>query len=154
MISDLLTVKYLLLLALAIWGTLGVMMIRRKIPALLLGTLLFLTIAYLSIGSGFAIRIPYVHEKMEVLVYTIHENRVHALARPLDSRAQPMHIVFSIDPGSKAGAGMRESFFAAVRAQEGKRHKTKIVVNMRRYVTEQGVFKYEASPPLPPKQLP
>ncbi|WP_456404359.1 hypothetical protein [Thiolapillus sp.] len=152
MFSDSLTLKYLLLALLAIWGVLMLMAARRTLVAYVLGVVLFLAIGYLALGTAFSIRIPYVHDKMEVIVYTVHENSVHALAHPLKQPGEPMHIVFSIDPGTRAGAQMRKSFFDAVRAREGKRHKTKIVIDMRGYMTDEGVYKYEIPPALPPKQ--
>ncbi|MEN8226207.1 MAG: hypothetical protein ABFS05_12690 [Bacteroidota bacterium] len=151
MLPDPLTLKYLLLFILAIWGSLIIVALKHRMLALILGTVIFLTIGYVALGSGFSIRIPYIYEKMEIIVYTTYEDRVYALARPPGSSVQPMHIIFSIDRGSRDGALMRKSFFDAVRAREGKPHKTKIIINMRRYTAEQGVLKYEATPPLPPK---
>lgn len=151
MFTDPLTLKYLLLAVLAIWSVLVVIAIGRTLVAFLLGVCVFLAIAYIALGSGFSIRIPHIHQKMEVVVYTTHKDRVHALAHPLNRPGEPMHIVFSIDPGTRAGAQMRKSFFDAVRAREGESHKTKIVIDMRGYMTDQGIYKYEIPPPLPPK---
>lgn len=152
MFLDPLTLKYLLLAVLAIWGILMVIATGRTFAAFILGTGVFLTIVYIALGSGFSIRIPYPHQKMEVIVYTVHNNRVHALAHPLKQPSEPMHIVFSIDPNTPAGAQMRRSFFNAVRAREDEMHKTRIVIDMRGYMTDQGVYKYQTPPPLPLKQ--
>ena len=154
MIPDTLTAKYLLLTLAAIWGVFLVIAARRKIPGYLVGTTLFLLIAYLALGTGFSIRLPYPHGKMEIITYTVYQDRVHALAHPFRKPAEPMHIVFSIDPETRRGAMMRKSFFDAVRAREGRRHKTNIVIDMRGYMTDQGVYKFEAAPALPPKQTP
>ncbi|MCG8102965.1 MAG: hypothetical protein N0C91_11335 [Candidatus Thiodiazotropha endolucinida] len=118
----------------------------------MLGALFFLLIAYIALGSGFSIRIPYLHNKMEILVYTIHNERVHALAHPLGKPGEPLHIVFSIDQDTEGGGKMRKTFFDAVRAREGRRHKTNIIIDMRGYMTDQGDYKYQAAPALPPKQ--
>ena len=151
MFSDPLTLKYLLLAVLAIWGVFTMLWFRRGIPAYLLGILTFLAVAYLALGSGFSIRIPYFHQQMEVLVYSVHENRVHALAQPLDQPGEPIHIVFSIDPKTNSGVRMRESFFKAVREREEDDHRRKLIINMRGYMTEQGEQKYESPETLPPK---
>ena len=152
MLADLLTAKYLLLFFIAIWGVLTIIYARHHFTAYLIGTTVFLVIAYIALGSAFSIRIPYLHEKMEILVYTIHKERVHALAHPLGKPGEPLHIVFSIDQDTEGGGRMRETFFDAVRAREGKRHKTNIVIDMRGHMTDQGVYKYETAPALPPKQ--
>ena len=152
MFSDPLTVKYLLLAIAAIWGVLAIIAIGRRFPGFLLGTCVFLFIAYIALGSGFSIRIPYMHDKMEVIVYTVNNERVHALAHPLNHPGEPMHIVFSIDPDTHVGARMRKSFFDAVRAREGKSHKTSIIIDMSGYMTEHGVYKYEVTPTMPPKE--
>ncbi len=155
MFSDTLTLKYILLALLAIWGTLLILRLRALRAAWLAGTAVFLAIVWLALGSGFSIRLPYHHRKMVIITYTTHKNRVHALARPLGRpEAEPVHIVFSIDPGTRAGARMRKSFFDAVRAREGRRHSTRIVIDMRGYMTDQGVYKYRIPPPLPPKTPP
>ena len=91
---------------------------------------------------------------MEVVVYTVHNNRVHALAHPYKRPGEPMHIVFSIDPNTRPGAMMRKSFYDAVRAREGRQHKTNIIIDMRGHMTEQGDYKYDVVPALPPKQQP
>ncbi|MES9957732.1 MAG: hypothetical protein ABW120_06095 [Sedimenticola sp.] len=151
MLPDALTAKYLLLTFAAIWGVVAVIAIGRKFPGFLMGTAVFLVIGYFALGTAFSIRIPYHHDKMEILVYTIHDDRVHALAHPLNRPGEPMHIVFSIDPHTHPGANMRRTFFDAVRSREGKRHKTNIVIDMKGHMTEQGVFKFESAPPMPPK---
>lgn len=151
MFTDALTLKYLLLAVLAIWGVYLVIALGRRYLAYLLGVIIFLAIAYFALGSGFSIRIPYLHPKMEVIVYTVHENRVHALAQPLDQPGEPMHIVFSIDPKSKAGAQMRESFFKALRKREEEAHKSKLIIDMRGYMTDHGERKFEIPDSLPPK---
>ncbi|MBL3528967.1 MAG: hypothetical protein JMN27_01910 [gamma proteobacterium endosymbiont of Lamellibrachia anaximandri] len=151
MFPDPLTLKYLLLAVFAIWGSLAVIATRRSFASFLLGSGVFLIIAYIALGSGFSIRLPYLHEKMELIVYTVHQERVHALAHPLNRPGEPIHIVFSIDPDTRAGARMRKSFFDAVRAREGKRHQTKIVIDMRGHFTDLGVYKYEVPPAMPPK---
>ncbi|MCM8857779.1 MAG: hypothetical protein LC541_19385 [Candidatus Thiodiazotropha sp.] len=152
MFTDPLTAKYLLLFLLAIWGTLIIISAGRHFAGYILGTIIFLVIAYIALGTGFSIRIPYLHNKMEILVYTIHNERVHALAHPLGKPGEPLHIVFSIDQDTEGGGKMRKTFFDAVRAREGKRHKTNIVIDMRGHMTDQGVYKYETPPVLPPKQ--
>ena len=154
MLPDTLTLKYILLTIVAIWGVVAIIAIGRKFPGFILGTGVFLAIAYLALGSGFSIRIPYAHDRMEIIVYTVHENRVHALTHPLNKPGEPVHIVFSIDPQTHPGARMRKSFFDAVREREGKTHKTNIIVNMRGHTIEHGEFKYESAPPMPPKALP
>lgn len=58
-----------------------------------------------------------------------------------------MHIVFSIDPDNPVGARMRKSFFDAVRAREGKHHKASIIIDMRGYMTDQGINKTRQPPP-------
>ncbi len=152
---DTLAAKYLLLFLLAIWGTLLILRLRDRHIAWLAGLALFLIMAWLALGTAFSIRLPYQHERVQVLTYVVHGKRVHALVRPVGRpRAEPMHVVFSIDPGTRAGARMRRSFFAAVRAREGKSHKPPIIINMRGYMTEQGVYKYKLPPPLPPKTQP
>jgi len=153
---DTLAVKYALLFLLAIWGTLLILRLRGKaVLAWLTGLVLFLVMAWMALGTGFSIRLPYQHERVQVLTYVVHGKRVHALVRPLGKpKAEPMHVVFSIDPGTRAGARMRRSFFAAVRARQGKSHKPPIIINMRGYMTEQGVYKYKLPPPLPPKTQP
>ena len=122
MFSDPLTVKYLALGILAIWGVLAIMVMYRRYSGYILGTIVFLSIAYIALGSGFSIRIPYIHNKMEIVVYTVHDNRVHALAHPYKQPGEPMHIVFSIDPNTRPGAMMRKSFYDAVRARERPQH--------------------------------
>ena len=149
---DPLTIKYLTLFLIAFWGVLVVISAGRHYNGYLIGALVFLVIAYLALGSGFSIRIPYLHDKMEILVYTIHNERVHALAHPLGKPSEPLHIVFSIDQDTEGGGKMRKSFFDAVRAREGRRHKTKIIIDMRGYMTDQGDYKYEAAPAFPPKE--
>ena len=152
---DTLAAKYLLLFLLAIWGTLLILRIRERRIAWLAGLALFLAMAWVALGTAFSIRLPYQHERVQVLTYVVHGKRVHALVRPLGKpKAEPMHVVFSIDPGTRAGARMRKSFFAAVRAREGKSHKPPIIINMHGYMTEQGVYKYKLPPPLPPKTQP
>ena len=152
MLPDPLTVIYLLLFALAIWGALALMAVGRRYPAFFLGVATFLAVAYAALGSGFSIRIPYFHQKMEVVVYTTYKNRVHALAHPEGRPGEPLHIVFSINPASRKGGRMRKSFFDAVRAREGKRHKGKIIVDMRGYMTEQGEKKFKIPRVFPLKQ--
>ena len=155
MFSDPLVLTYSALVALAIFGLLLVTRLRNRWLAWLAGLAVTAAVIWLALGSGFSIRLPYHHSRMQVIVFTVHGQRVHALARPVDDpRAQPMHIVFSIDPSTAAGARMRKSFFAAVRRREGKAHKEKIIINMRGYMTEQGTYKYRIPPPLPPKQRP
>lgn len=152
---DTLAAKYLLLFLLAIWGTLLILHLRDRHIAWLAGLALFLVMAWLALGTAFSIRLPYPHERVQVLTYVVHGKRVHALVRPLGRpKAEPLHVVFSIDPGTRAGARMRKSFFSAVRAREGKSHKPPIIINMRGYMTEQGVYKYKLPPPLPPKIQP
>jgi len=152
---DTLAAKYLLLFLLAIWGTLLILRIRERRIAWLAGLALFLIMAWVALGTAFSIRLPYQHERVQVLTYVVHGKRVHALVRPPGRpKAEPMHVVFSIDPGTRTGARMRKSFFAAVRAREGKSHKPPIIINMRGYMTEQGVYKYRLPPPLPPKTQP
>ena len=151
MFTDTLTVKYLLLTFVAIWGVLAIISTGRKYSGFIVGVVIFLLIVYFALGSGFSIRIPSMHNKMEILVYTIYRDRVHALAHPLNEPGEPMHIVFSIDPRTEPGIRMRKSFFDAVRSREGKRYKTNIVIDVKGYMTDQGVFKYDAPPPLPPK---
>ncbi|MCU7936144.1 MAG: hypothetical protein KZQ99_14915 [Candidatus Thiodiazotropha sp. (ex Dulcina madagascariensis)] len=152
MFSDPLTAKYLLLFIIAIWGVLAIIYARRHFTGYIFGALIFLAITYIALGSGFSIRIPYLHDKMEILVYTIHNERVHALAHPLGKPGEPLHIVFSVDQDTEGGGKMRKTFFDAVRAREGKRHKTNIIIDMRGQMTDQGVYKYETAPALPPKQ--
>ncbi|MCU7853643.1 MAG: hypothetical protein KZQ80_15670 [Candidatus Thiodiazotropha sp. (ex Monitilora ramsayi)] len=152
MFTDPLTAKYLLLFIVAIWGVLTVVYTKGHFIGYLFGTVIFLSIAYIALGSGFSIRLPYLHDKMEILVYTIHNERVHALAHPLGKPDEPLHIVFSIDPDTDGGGKMRKTFFDAVRAREGKRHKTSIVIDMHGYMTDHGVYMYETAPPLPPKE--
>ncbi|MCU7809648.1 MAG: hypothetical protein KZQ77_00220 [Candidatus Thiodiazotropha sp. (ex Notomyrtea botanica)] len=152
MFTDPLTAKYLLLFIVAIWGVLTVVYTKRHFTGYLLGTVIFLSIGYIALGSGFSIRLPYLHDKMEILVYTIHKERVHALAHPLGKPDEPLHIVFSIDPDTAGGGKMRKTFFDAIRAREGKRHKTSIVIDMHGYMTDHGVYMYETAPPLPPKE--
>lgn len=154
MLPDPLILKYLALGVIAIWGVLAMIKARRSLLALLLGTAIFLAIAWLALGTGFSIRIPYMHQKMEIITYTTYNNRVHALAHPQGRPGEPLHIIFSIDPDTNRGAKMRKSFFNAVRAREGKKHQTRIIINMSGYMTEQGVFKYKPAPPLPPKEQP
>jgi len=151
MLPDALTAKYLLLAVAAIWGVLAIIATRRRLPGYILGVTLFLVIAYIALGSGFSIRIPYLHNKMEVIVYTVHDDRVHALAHPMGTPDEPMHIVFSIDPHTNAGARMRKSFFNAVRSREESGHKTNIIINMRGHMTEQGERNYEVLGGLPRK---
>ncbi|MCG7879320.1 MAG: hypothetical protein JAY75_09005 [Candidatus Thiodiazotropha taylori] len=152
MLNDPLTAKYLFLFLIAIWGVLVIISAGRRYGGYMLGALFFLLIAYIALGSGFSIRIPYLHNKMEILVYTIHNERVHALAHPLGKPGEPLHIVFSIDQDTEGGGKMRKTFFDAVRAREGRRHKTNIIIDMRGYMTDQGAYKYQAAPALPPKQ--
>lgn len=155
MFSDPLTAKYMVSFILAIWGVMAVMGLAaagRRFAALLVGCAAFLALAYAALGSGFSIRLPSLHQKMEVIVYTTHNNRVHALAHPLGRPGEPLHIVFSVDPATDDGARMRKSFFDAVRAREGQKHKTNIIIDMHGYMTEQGVKKYDMMPPLPPKR--
>ena len=151
MFSDPLTLKYLLLTLLAIWGVLAIVASRGRYTAYLLGLGVFLAIAYLALGSGFSIRLPHVHGKMEVIVYTIHNDRVHALAHPLEQPGEPIHIAFSIDPDTERGRRMRRSFFDAVRAREGKRRETRIIIDMRGYMAEHGTREHETTPALAPK---
>ena len=153
MFSDPLTLKYLLLAILAIWGMYMAVAIRGRLPAYLLGVAVFLAIIYFALGSGFSIRIPHVHQKMEVIIYTVHENRVHALAHPVNKPGEPLHIVFSIDPKTQKGAQMRKSFFEAIRKREEQAHKSRIIVDMRGYMTDQGEKKFEIPAGLPPKTL-
>ncbi|MBT3013051.1 MAG: hypothetical protein KUF77_06200 [Candidatus Thiodiazotropha sp. (ex Lucina aurantia)] len=152
MLNDPLTAKYLFLFLIAIWGVLVIISAGRRYGGYMLGALFFLLIAYIALGSGFSIRIPYLHNKMEILVYTIHNERVHALAHPLGKPGEPLHIVFSIDQDTEGGGKMRKTFFDAVRAREGRRHKTNIIIDMRGYMTDQGDYKYQAAPAFPPKQ--
>ncbi|MEW8026259.1 MAG: hypothetical protein AB2792_14765 [Candidatus Thiodiazotropha sp.] len=152
MLTDPLTFKYLFLFIIAFWGVLVIISAGRRYAGYILGALFFLLIAYIALGSGFSIRIPYLHDKMEILVYTIHNERVHALAHPLGKPGEPLHIVFSIDQDTEGGGKMRKTFFDAVRAREGRRHKTNIIIDMRGYMTDQGDYKYETAPAFPPKQ--
>lgn len=152
MFSDPLMAKYMVVIILAIWGVMAVMAAGRSLAGLLIGIGVFAGLAYAVMGTGFSIRLPSVHSKMEVVVYTTHNNRVHALAHPLNRPGEPVHIVFSVDPATEDGARMRKSFFDAVRAREGKRYKPNIIIDMRGYMTEQGVKKYDLIPPLPPKR--
>ncbi|MEW8535864.1 MAG: hypothetical protein AB2565_13080 [Candidatus Thiodiazotropha endolucinida] len=152
MLNDPLTAKYLFLFLIVIWGVLVIISAGRRYGGYMLGALFFLLIAYIALGSGFSIRIPYLHNKMEILVYTIHNERVHALAHPLGKPGEPLHIVFSIDQDTEGGGKMRKTFFDAVRAREGRRHKTNIIIDMRGYMTDQGDYKYQAAPAFPPKQ--
>ncbi|MEW7995823.1 MAG: hypothetical protein G8D81_20710 [gamma proteobacterium symbiont of Clathrolucina costata] len=152
MLNDPLTAKYLFLFLIAIWGVLVIISAGRRYGGYMLGALFFLLIAYIALGSGFSIRIPYLHNKMEILVYTIHNERVHALAHPLGKPGEPLHIVFSIDQDTEGGGKMRKTFFDAVRAREGRRHKTNIIIDMRGYMTDQGDYKFQAAPAFPPKQ--
>ncbi|MET0005418.1 MAG: hypothetical protein ABW087_17550 [Candidatus Thiodiazotropha sp.] len=48
--------------------------------------------------------------------------------------------------------GNQVTFFDAVRAREGRRHKTNIIIDMRGYMTDQGDYKYQAAPAFPDKQ--
>ena len=154
MFNDPLLARYVVLLVLAVWGTLGVIAVGRSLLAYLLGAGLIAAVFWVALGTGFSIRLPSVHERMEVIVYTTWNNRVHALARPLEGSGEPRHIVFSIDPDTPSGARMRKGFYDAVRRREGKRHQTPIIVNLRHYSIEQGVYKYQTAPSPPPKQLP
>lgn len=151
MFSDPLAAKYAVVIILAIWGVMAVMAAGRRTLSLLIGIAAFLGLAYALLGTGFSIRLPSLHSKMEVIVYTTHNNRVHALAHPLGKPGEPMHIVFSVDPATDDGARMRKSFFDAVRAREGKKYKPNIIIDMRGYMTDQGVKKFDVIPPLPPK---
>ncbi len=99
MLSDPLIAKYVVVFILAIWGIMAVMAAGRGFLSMLLGIASFLGLAYVVLGTGFSIRLPSIHQKMEVIVYTTHNNRVHALAHPLGKPGEPIHIVFSVDPG-------------------------------------------------------
>ncbi len=145
------SLTYLLLPLLVIWAALLVMTPRRVYLIFLLGIGLFLTVGYMALGSGFSIRLPSVHDKMEVMAYTVHGNRVHALVHPLNKLEEPMHIVFSIDPKTPVGRTMRESFFSSVRAHEQRRNETKLVVDMRGFKVDVGEYKHSIPPALPPK---
>ena len=151
MLPDPLTLKYLLLSALAIWGVLMIVFSGKRIRSYLVGAGVFLCIAYLALGTGFSIRIPYAHDKMEIIVHTVYSDRVHALAHPLGQPGEPMHIVFSVDPDTKMGAQMRKSFFSAVRAREGKQHQSNIIIDMRGNMAELGEYRYDVTPHLPVK---
>ncbi|OOY42314.1 hypothetical protein, partial [Solemya velum gill symbiont] len=124
MFSDPTLLKYLVLALVVIWGMLFIIFVKRRLITFLSGVVLFFVIGYLALGTGFSIRIPYQHDKMEIIVYTVFYDRVHALAHPLKVPSEPMHIVFSIDPNNPAGAQMRKSFFDAVRKREEEFHKT------------------------------
>ncbi|HHN72943.1 MAG TPA: hypothetical protein ENK13_02530 [Thermopetrobacter sp.] len=150
--TDTLMLKYAALVGLAIWGTLLILRLRRHWLAWAAGALLFAAIVWLALGSGFSIRIPQPHRKMVVIVWTAHGERVHALARPLGRPdAEPLHIVFSIDPGTPRGARMRRQFFAAVRAREGRPDHPRIIIDTWGYGVDQGVPKYRLPGVLPPK---
>ena len=151
MFSDPTSLKYMLLAFASIWGVLLVIYIKRKWIAFLVGVTLFLTIGYVALGTGFSIRIPYQHQKMEIIVYTVFYDRVHALAHPLKVPSEPMHIVFSIDPNNPEGARMRKGFFEAVRKREEQTHKTSLVIDMSGFMVDIGEYKYEVAPALPPK---
>ncbi|OOZ16079.1 hypothetical protein BOW28_11525 [Solemya velum gill symbiont] len=110
MFSDPTLLKYLVLALVVIWGMLFIIFVKRRLITFLSGVVLFFVIGYLALGTGFSIRIPYQHDKMEIIVYTVFYDRVHALAHPLKVPSEPMHIVFSIDPNNPAGAQMRKSF--------------------------------------------
>ncbi len=149
---DTLLVTYAALVILVLWGVLLIRRVKRLWLAWLAGVIVFCVIAWLALGTGFFIRIPQLHRKMVVLVWTVHGERVHALARPLDApEATPVHIVFSIDPSSRRGARMRAQFFAAVRKREGLRRRVPIVIDMWGYGVDAGVHKYDVPQSLPPK---
>ena len=153
---DWLALKYAALVLLAIWGTLALARVRRRWWAWLAALALSFALAWLALGSGFSIRLPSPYARMAVLQYVVHGNRVHALARPVDHpRMAPLHIIFSIDPGSKTGARMRKTFFRAVRARQQSRDaKRPIIIDMRGYRALFGKLKYKTSTPLPPKRVP
>ena len=149
---DSLLLTYAALVVLAIWGVVLILRLRGMWLAWIAGVVVFLLIAWLALGTGFSILIPQPHRKMEVINWTVHEKRVHALARPLDDpKATPVHIVFSIDPGTRRGARMRKQFFDAVRRREGERGRPKIVIDTWAYGVDAGVRKYELPTQLPPK---
>ena len=52
---------------------------------------------------------------------------------------------------AESGAQMRESFFKALRAREEEAHKSKLIIDMRGYMTDQGEHKFEIPDGLPPK---
>ncbi|OOY49435.1 hypothetical protein [Solemya velum gill symbiont] len=151
MFSDPTLLKYLVLALVVIWGMLFIIFVKRRLITFLSGVVLFFVIGYLALGTGFSIRIPYQHDKMEIIVYTVFYDRVHALAHPLKVPSEPMHIVFSIDPNNPAGAQMRKSFFDAVRKREEEFHKTSLVLDMRGFMVDMGEYKYEVASTLPPK---
>ncbi len=149
---DSLLLTYAALVVLAIWGAMLILRLRGHWLAWLAGVVVFLLIAWLALGTGFSILIPQFHRKMVVINWTVHEKRVHALARPLDDpTAAPVHIVFSIDPGTRRGARMRKQFFDTVRRREGVRGRPKIVIDMWAYGVDAGVRKYDLPGQLPPK---
>ena len=152
MFTDPLLLKYLLMLLLAVWGLLFVSRRGKGFSGYLVGVLVFLVITYAALGTGFSIHIPYFHNKMEIVTYTTYDERVHALAHPFGEPGEPMHIVFSIDPDTKMGGQMRKTFFDAVRAREGKRHQSNIIIDMKGYKADIGVYKYAVAPALPEKQ--
>ncbi|WP_038034104.1 hypothetical protein [Thermopetrobacter sp. TC1] len=149
---DRLLLTYAALLILALWGVLLIRRVKRLWLAWAAGVLVFFALVWLALGTGFSIRIPQPHRKMVILVWTVHGERVHALARPLNEPdAAPVHIVFSIDPKSKRGARMRSQFFAAVRKREGLPGKRLIVIDTWGYGVDAGVHKYDVPQSLPPK---
>ncbi len=149
---DSLLLTYAALVILAIWGTLLTVRLRRRWWAWAAGAVVFLIIAWLALGTGFSILVPQPHRKMVVVNWTVHGKRVHALARPLDApHAAPVHIVFSIDEGTRRGARMRKQFFDAVRRREGERGRPKIVIDTWAYGVDAGVRKYDLPTRLPPK---
>ncbi len=154
---DTLALKYAAMALFAIWGTLWLAWMRHRRPALAwAGTLaLAAALAWLALGSGFSIRLPYPYDELQILQHVVHGNRVHALARPVGHpEMAPIHIVFSIDPGTKKGARLRKSFFDALRAREGKRHALPIILDRRGFRVRFGKLKYRPSQPFPPKQVP
>ena len=149
---DSLLLTYAALVVLAIWGVVLILRLRGLWLAWMAGVVVFAFIAWLALGTGFSIRIPQFHRKMVVINWTVHEERVHALAKPLNApQAAPVHIVFSIDAGTRRGARMRKEFFDAVRRRQNERGRPKIVIDMWRQGVDAGVFKYELPRQLPPK---
>jgi hypothetical protein len=152
---DLLAVKYVLLALLAIWATLLLVWLRRRWWAWLGTLLLAAVLVWLALGIGFSVRLPYPYDELQILRHVVHGNRVHALVRPVGRpELPPVHMIFSIDPGTKTGARLRKSFFDALRAREGKKHNLPIILDRRAFRVRFGKLKYRTSSPFPPKRPP
>jgi len=155
---DTLALKYVAMALVAIWLTLLLVWLRQRrlrLAVWLGAVALSALLVWLALGSGFSIRLPYPYAELQILQHVVHGNRVHALARPVGHpEMAPIHIVFSIDPGTKKGARLRKSFFDALRAREGKKHNLPIILDRRAFRVRFGKLKYRTSSPFPPKRIP